>query len=67
MRPFDREVGPTMVPRVPARPPSADRPGIAERELGGTSLAARAALPDFRGPVCDALRAVNLYGISKLR
>ena len=48
-------------------PPSADRSGIAEREVGATSLAPRTALPDFRGPVCDALRAVNLYGISKLR
>ena len=48
-------------------PPIADRPGIAECEVGGTSLTTRTALPDFRGPVCDALRAVNLYGISKLR
>ena len=54
-------------PRVPARPPSADRPGIAERELGATLPTARTALPDFRGPACDALRAVKLYGISKLR
>ena len=58
---------PRRAPRVPARPPSADRSGIAERELGATPPAPRAALPDFRGPVCGALRAVNLYGSWELR
>ena len=58
---------PRRAPRVPARPPSTDRSGIAEREVGGRPLAPRTALPDFRGPGCDALRAVNLYGSWKLR
>ena len=54
-------------PRVPARPPSADRSGTAERELGCTLLALSSPSPDFRGPVRDARRAVNLYGSWKLR
>ena len=67
MRSFDREVGPTMVPRVPHAPGRTDRSGIAESGVGRTVQALRPFLRDFRGLRCGARRAGKMYGSWKLR